>query len=127
MADELTIAFLPTRLNAAPVVFRGMTGREVGLVVMAGLAVGLPPGLIGAWVVGMFAMAPTVMAFCAFAAVWFGGGVLRRLRRGRPETWLYRRLQWMAARNGFNTAELIVTTAVYRPGRARRGYTGDLS
>lgn len=130
MADERTIAFLPTRLNAAPVVFRGMTSREVGLVAVAGLAAGLPFGLIVMWlVVALFdmlyiAIVPTVMAGLSFALLWFGGGLLRRLRRGRPETWLYRRVQWLAATHGFNSAELIVTTAVYRPGRDRHQHPG---
>lgn len=130
MADDLTLSFLPTRLNAAPVVFRGMTGREVGLVALAGLAAGLPLGLLGLWVVSMFtddlllAIVPTIMAVVSFALLWFGGLLMRRLRRGRPETWLYRRLQWLAAHHGFNSAELIVTTTVYRLGRDRHQHPG---
>lgn len=130
MADEGTIAFLPTRLNAAPVVFRGMTSREVGLVAMAGLAIGVPLGLIVMWLLMVLfnslylAVVPTFMAALSFALLWFGGGLLRRLRRGRPESWLYRRVQWLAATHGFNSAELIVTTAVYRPGRDRHQQPG---
>lgn len=120
MADETTITFVPRRLNAAPVVFRGMTGREVILMALGALAAGTPPGLLGAWLSGMFAMAPTIMVAFAFAGVWLGGGIMRRLRRGRPEAWLYRRIEWIAACRGFNAAGLIVTTAVYRIGRARR-------
>jgi len=26
-----------------------------------------------------------------------GGGILRRQKRGRPETWLYRQMQWWLA------------------------------
>lgn len=130
MADNNTIAFVPTRLNAAPVVFRGMTGREVGLMALAGLSLGTPLGLLALWFVSLFAahllfaIVPTVMAACAFALLWFGGTIMRRLRRGRPETWLYRRLEWIAATHGFNSAGLIVTTAVYRPGRDRRRVRG---
>lgn len=29
--------------------------------------------------------------------VFIGGGILRRLKRGRPDTWLYRQLQWRIA------------------------------
>ncbi|WP_111748814.1 TIGR03750 family conjugal transfer protein [Salinisphaera orenii] len=114
-----TIAFVPTRLNLAPVVFRGMTGREVGLVACAGLVAGIPVG-VGAMfipVIGAFAMVPTGMALTAGAFVWFGGAALRRIRRGRPETWLYRRIQYELARHGLNRADLIVQTDTYRTGR----------
>ena len=29
--------------------------------------------------------------------VFIGGGILRRQKRGRPDTWLYRQLQWRIA------------------------------
>jgi conjugative transfer region protein (TIGR03750 family) len=29
--------------------------------------------------------------------VFVGGGLLRRHKRGRPDTWLYRQLQWRLA------------------------------
>lgn len=118
--DNISIQFVPTRLNAAPVVFRGMTGRELLFMTAAGLAFGLAPGLVGAWAVGSIAMLATVMAICAGAAIWFGGAVMRRLRRGRPEHWLYRRIQWELARMGYNPAGLIMEKAVYRAGRDRR-------
>lgn len=124
MADKHTIEFVPTRLNKAPIVFRGMTGREVGLVSVGGLLAGIPPGLIGWWAIGMIAMLPTVMAVVAGITVTFGGSMMRRLRRGRPETWLYRRLQWIAANRGFNSAQLIIKTATYRPRRDRSFHTG---
>src|SRR5690625_196451 len=101
MADTHTIDFIPTRLNRAPVVFRGMTGREVMLMVLTGAGAGFMPGLVGWWLIGMVAMVPTVMAVTTFVFVWYGGFVLRRLRRGRPETWLYRRVQWGLAKRGF--------------------------
>jgi conjugative transfer region protein (TIGR03750 family) len=123
VADS-TIQFVPTRLNAAPIVFRGMTGRELGLMAVSGFLLGLPPGLIGFYFIA-FAMVPTCMFAGAGLAVWYGGGLMRRLRRGRPETWLYRRLQWEAAVRGINRGQLIVNTAVYRPGRDRRRRSGD--
>ncbi|WP_162622886.1 TIGR03750 family conjugal transfer protein [Salinisphaera orenii] len=118
MADH-TITFVPTRLNLAPVVFRGMTGREVFLVACTGLVAGVPLGVAAMFlpVIGAFAMIPTVMALNAGGFIWFGGSVLRRLRRGRPETWLYRRIQYDMARHGLNRADLILQSATYRTGR----------
>lgn len=92
--------FLPSRLNAAPVVFRGMTGQEVGIMALGGLVVGTLPGAIGAWWLNAIAMVPTVAFSCAGMALYFGGAVMRRMRRGRPASWLYRRLQFCLAQRG---------------------------
>ena len=108
-----TITFLPSRLNQAPVVFRGMTGREVALAAGTGFAMGLTPGTVAAFAFGI-AMVPTCGALGAGAVVWFGGGVLRRLRRGRPETWLYRRIAWSLALRGFASRHRFITqSAIY--------------
>lgn len=70
------------------------------MMVLGGLAVGLLPGAIGAWLLGAIAMVPTVAFACAGMALYFGGAVMRRLRRGRPASWLYRSLQFRLARQG---------------------------
>ncbi|MFT0140841.1 TIGR03750 family conjugal transfer protein [Alcanivoracaceae bacterium MT1] len=117
-----TITFVPGRLNQAPVVFRGMTGREVVLVGVAGFILFLPIGLLGGWLTGKPAVIPTAMFAGVALMLWFGGAVLRRLRRGKPETWLYRRLAWRLALRGFNQWDFITRSATYstRNYQARR-------
>jgi conjugative transfer region protein (TIGR03750 family) len=92
-----TLTFLPHRLNRHPVVVRGLTADELwiccGLSGVVGLAVGLPL----AWLLSTLALAPTgIVAAIAFG-IFVGGGLLRRQKRGRPDTWLYRQLQWWLA------------------------------
>lgn len=111
------IAFIPKRLNEPPVVFRGMTGREVVLMAAIGFATGLPVGIVIAWLLGVVAMVPTVAFATAGGAIWFGGTIMRRLRRGRSTTWLYRNLHWRLASAGFPIGEgaaLITNSTVYR-------------
>lgn len=128
MADQNTIEFVPNRLNMAPIVFRGMTGREVMLVGTLSAAIGIGPGLIGWLVWGYFAMVPTAMAVTAGSVVWWGGLIMRRLRRGRPESWLYRRIQWLLAHYRLaNKADLIVDTARFEARRRRLHDTGEPS
>ena len=43
------------------------------------------------------AIAPTFVVLGVALGVFIGGGILRRLKRGRPDTWLYRQLQWRIA------------------------------
>ncbi|MFV0278359.1 MAG: TIGR03750 family conjugal transfer protein [Parahaliea sp.] len=92
-----TVTFLPHRLNRQPVVVRGLTTDElwicVGLSALAGLLVGLPL----AWLTSTLALIPTVIVAAVALGVFAGGSALRRRKRGRPDTWLYRQLQWHIA------------------------------
>ncbi|TKK37256.1 TIGR03750 family conjugal transfer protein [Pseudomonas fluorescens] len=94
-----TVHFLPHRLNRQPVVVRGLTADELwictGLCAVTGLISGLPLALF----TGSLAMVPSMMVLAITLGVFIGGGVLRRHKRGRPETWLYRQLQWWLAQH----------------------------
>ncbi|WP_431819428.1 TIGR03750 family conjugal transfer protein [Burkholderia sp. F1] len=92
-----TVLFLPHRLNRQPVVVRGLTADELwisaGLSAGAGFLLGIPL----AWLASSIALVPTLIVAGIAAGVFIGGGILRRLKRGRPETWLHRQLQWRLA------------------------------
>jgi conjugative transfer region protein (TIGR03750 family) len=89
-----TVTFLPTRLNRDPIVVRGLTADELWICASVSGALGIVVGMPLAFLASTVALVPTT-AVCAIAlGVFGGGGALRRLRRGRPETWLYRHLQW---------------------------------
>lgn len=94
ISEDGTINFLPNRLNRQPVVVRGLTADElwgsVGVSGVAGLALGI--GL--AVLTGQVGMVPTSILVCITLAIFIGGGFLRRQKRGKPQTWLYRQIQW---------------------------------
>lgn len=117
-----SIDFIPKRLNDPPVVFRGMTMREVMMMAIAGLVVMLPPGVILAIVFGMPAMAPTVVIVGMALALAMGGTIMRRLRRGRPPSLLYRQVAYKLASHGISVGSehLITRSSVYRVGRQFR-------
>lgn len=94
--DDL-VAFLPHRLNRQPVVVRGLTADELWICSGLSAAAGLMPGLLLAWLTSSIAMLPTFVVAGIALGVFFGGAFLRRQKRGRPETWLYRQLQWRIA------------------------------
>lgn len=121
-----SIDFIPKRINDPPVVFRGMTLREVGIMTISGFLGGLPPGITLAIVMGMPAMAPTVgVAFMALA-LGAGGTIMRRIRRGRPPSLLYRQITYRLATWGIalGSERLITRSSVYRVGREPRGPGG---
>ena len=91
--DEL-VTFLPHRLNRQPVVVRGLTADELWLCAGLSGAAGFLLGLLLAWLASSFAVLPTVVVAGIALGVFFGGGFLRRQKRGRPDTWLHRHLQW---------------------------------
>ena len=96
-ARDGLVTFLPHRLNRQPVVVRGLTADELwicaGRSAVAGFVVGVPL----AWATHSIAMVPTVVVAGVALGVFAGGGFLRRQKRGRPDTWLYRQLQWRLA------------------------------
>ena len=102
-----TVAFLPHRLNRHPVVVRGLTADELwvcaGLSGAAGLTVGIPMAIA----FSMIAIAPTAIVLGIAAGVFAGGGMLRRQKRGRPDTWLYRQIQWWIARRHSGLARFV--------------------
>lgn len=95
--EDGTINFLPNRLNHQPIVVRGLTADElwitVGITGVAGLFIGIAVALF----TGQIGMAPTTVLVSIAIGIFAGGGMLRRKKRGRPDTWLYRQIQWTAA------------------------------
>ncbi|WP_410688341.1 DUF3487 family protein, partial [Citrobacter braakii] len=51
--------------------------------------------------------APTAWVLGCAAGVLAGGGMLRRQKRGRPDTWLYRQIQWWIARRHPGIAQFV--------------------
>ena len=92
------VKFLPHRLNRQPVIVRGLTADELWITVAIAATIGLLIGIPLAWVAQSIALAPTIIAMSMAAGVFVGGGVLRRHKRGRPDTWLYRHIQWRLCR-----------------------------
>lgn len=89
-----TVNFLPVRLNRQPIVVLGLTSDELFLIAGMSAVVGCLVGIVIAIAIGEIAMVPTVIVAVVAIGVFLGGKLLRNLKRGRPETWLYRQMQW---------------------------------
>lgn len=102
-----TIRFLPDRLNVEPVVFRGFTTPEMGLAALAGVGLGLvcalPLLFLGGWVI-----LPTGMLVTPLLVIGFGGKWLMRLKRGKPENYIWQRLAMKKRRLGVGDHTLII-------------------
>jgi conjugative transfer region protein (TIGR03750 family) len=121
-----TLRFLPNRLNRQPVIVLGMTADELWLSVGLSLVLGLVLGVALALTLQSIAMAPTTMVGAVAAGVFFGGKYLRRLKRGKPQTWLYREMlwqlacRWHAMRQWPGCADLITYAGAWSTRRSRR-------
>ncbi|MCY9848912.1 TIGR03750 family conjugal transfer protein [Pectobacterium jejuense] len=103
----LTIPFLPDRLNAEPVAFRGFTTPELGLAALFGILAGLLWSVflipLAGWVI-----VPTGMLLTPLLAVGFGGNWIARIKRGKPENYIWQKLGEKKRRIGVGDETLII-------------------
>jgi conjugative transfer region protein (TIGR03750 family) len=113
-----TIEFMPDRLNAEPVVFRGFTTPELGITtllsVLCGLIIAIPIMPFLGWVA-----LPTVSLLMPLITIILGGRLLARFKRGKPENYLYRRIEWFLSSCGLGGNRLICCSQVLSLRRLR--------
>ncbi|MCI5764581.1 TIGR03750 family conjugal transfer protein [Actinobacillus porcinus] len=94
-SSNVEILFIPERLNKAPSVYRGMTLIELMIVAGIGVCIGAVLGILTMFLFNLdWAMIPTGMLVFGFISIRFGGFALSRLKRGKPEAWLARYLEF---------------------------------
>ena len=85
MAPASEIAFLPDRLNGEPVVFRGLTSVELGVLAGGAIAFWLPVCLLAAGFAGFFMMGFGLAALLTLATVWLVSFWVQGVKRGKPD------------------------------------------
>lgn len=116
-----TLVFLPERLNRDPAVLRGLTNDEMWVALGTGAVIGLLLGVPLAIATASIAVAPTSMVASMAAVLFAGGTLLRRAKRARPETWLYRKLEWiLASRWRLGRESLILRSGAWTVRRSHR-------
>lgn len=113
-----TIHFLPDRLNAEAVVFRGFTTPELGLAALSGALLGLLltlPFVFISWLI-----IPSGMLLGPLFAVLLGGRIMTRLKRGKPENYIWQRLALRMSRMGMGTAGTILVNSDWSLKRSGR-------
>lgn len=119
-----TVVFIPERLNRDPVVIRGMTNDEMFWGVGTGCIFGLCVGVPVFFLTGQLALIPTFTAIGGGIALFAGGSLLRKAKRNRPDTWLYRTIQLnVLKRFGMGNKQLVIRTGWWSIRRHRRAET----
>lgn len=100
MADVLedgTLSFLPVRLNNQPVVMGGLTADEMWTTVFLSGGIGFVLGIPVAVLTQVWALIIGGALVGGVFGLTVASRILRRLKRGRPDTWLYRQVQLVIA------------------------------
>lgn len=84
-----TIEFIPDRLNAKAIVFHGLTTHEIFTAAGIGFMVGLFLGLLLVALIG-WVIVPTCALIMPLLVVFCSGKGLTKLKRGKPENYIYR-------------------------------------
>lgn len=88
---------LADRLNAEPVIFKGCSSSELGMIVGLAIVFWLPLSLLLAWLLGAVTMGFGIAGAGVVATVVVLATLFQRIKRGRPEgyyqQWLRIRLQ----------------------------------
>lgn len=101
------IKMLPDRLNRMPVVYNGMTVRELLLMAGFGAIIGGLLGIILFIVFGRWVLIPSAIVFIPLPTIFLAGKKISKLKRGKPETWFARYIDLFFAKRGFNGNKLI--------------------
>lgn len=88
------IDFLPNRLNRQPVIYRGMTNTEIFTLAGIGILIGCGFGILTAILFSEWVLIPTFMLILPLLTILFGGKAIAKRKRGKPDTWLPRYLEW---------------------------------
>jgi conjugative transfer region protein (TIGR03750 family) len=118
MADVLedgTLSFLPVRLNNQPVVLGGLTADEMWSTVLLSGAAGLVLGAVLAILTHIWALIIAGALVGGVLGLTVASRLLRRWKRGRPDTWLYRQMQLAVAQHfpTWTHAHLITRTGAW--------------
>ncbi|ORM84288.1 hypothetical protein HA42_04695 [Pantoea deleyi] len=106
------IDFLPDRLNYPPVVYRGFTASEFLLAAGTGSLAGIPLAVPLCLVphVGWLAF-PICTLLMPLVSVFIGGRWVAAYKRGKPENYIWQRLERIRCRLGLSRSMIVASRA----------------
>ncbi len=108
---------LADRLNQKPVIFRGSTHSELGLILLLATLFWLPVSLLIAACLGAIAMGLGLAMVGVLLTIVFGSTLFQRIKRGRPDYYYQHRLMIFLHRLGLRKTGLILNSEVWDLGR----------
>ena len=109
---------LADRLNAEPVIFKGCSSSELGVIVGVAALVWLPVSLILAWLAGAVTMGFGIAGVGIVATVLLMASLFQRLKRNRPDGYYQQQIVlWLDVR-GLKRSPFVRRSGAWDIGRS---------
>ena len=118
MSDPQEI--LADRLNAEPVIFKGCSSSELGMIVAVAALVWLPLSLLLAWLLGAITMGFGIAGVGVVGTVVVCATLFQRIKRGRPEGYYQQRIRIRLHDLGLRRSPWVRRRGEWEIGRTRR-------
>jgi len=113
---------LADRLNQEPVIFRGSTNSELGMILLCAVLFWLPLSFIIAALFGAVMMGLGFSALWVLATVFSGSTLFQRIKRGRPDYYYQQKLKIFFHKTGLKKSALILRGGHWDLGRTRLSF-----
>ena len=108
---------LADRLNQEPVIFRGSTNSELGLILLCAVIFWVPVGLILGALMGAVVMGLGIATLGVLVTIFIGATVFQRIKRGRPDNYYQHRMFILLYKFGVRKSSLILKAGSWDLGR----------
>ena len=108
---------LADRLNAEPVIFKGCSSSELGVIVGVAALVWLPVSLILAWLAGAVTMGFGIAGVGIVATVLLMASLFQRLKRNRPDGYYQQQLVLWLDDRGLRRSPFVRCSGAWDIGR----------
>ena len=109
---------LADRLNAEPVIFKGCSSSELGVIVGVAALVWLPVSLILAWLAGAVTMGFGIAGVGIVATVLLMASLFQRLKRNRPDGYYQQQIVLWLDDRGLRRSPFVRRSGAWDIGRS---------
>ncbi len=111
---------LADRLNAEPVIFKGCSSSELGMIVGVSMLIWLPLSLMLAWLLGAITMGFGLAGVGVVATVVVCASIFQRIKRGRPEGYYQQQIRIRLHDLGLRRSPWVRRSGAWDIGRTSR-------
>jgi conjugative transfer region protein (TIGR03750 family) len=108
---------LADRLNQEPVIFRGSTNSELGVILLCGTIFWVPCGLIIGALLGAVMMGLGIATIGVLLTIVVGSTLFQRIKRGRPDNYYQHLMFIYLHKAGLRSSRLILRDGNWDLGR----------
>ncbi len=109
---------LADRLNQEPVIFRGSTNSELGVILLCGVIFWVPFGLAVGALFGVVMIGLGLSTLGILLTIFFGSTYFQHIKRGRPDNYYQHRVAIKLGEMGMKKTPLILKGGIWDLGRS---------